>query len=350
MKRGLLDFGNDEPQGGLLSGLQNTMTSPLFLAGTGLLTGKGFGGAMQGFQMGMGFDEQRRADQQRQQFQGLLADGSYTPQQRALLQAAGPAALPALLESAFPKPLTATDDQREYATAKSQGFDGTFMDFLKNVKSFGAAQTNIDMKQETSYDKKLGEELANEFVTANRTAATAQRDIASLNTMRQALADPNLYTGTGGNLVQGIKKGAETLFGVPVKGTSSGEIMQNLASEIAVSNKDKLPGPMSDADRQFLVDMAPNLTKTPEGNRLLIELAMEHKQWQVARAQAARNYAAKNGGRLNSGYYANVGDLDAQYDDKFKTILTRLRGMGQMAPRSPTVGVPAQYKQKYGLE
>lgn len=57
---GLLDSGEDARQGGLLSGLQNTMTSPLFLSGLGLLTGGGFGGAMRGAQLGLSFEEDRR--------------------------------------------------------------------------------------------------------------------------------------------------------------------------------------------------------------------------------------------------------------------------------------------------
>jgi len=345
-----------QPQGGFLSGLQNAVANPLTLGGLGLLSGEGFGGAARGMQMGLMHQENERekAERARQQagFQGLLAQSNLNPQQRGLLEAAGLAGgLPVLLQNAFPDPVKPTDDMREYGVAKSQGFDGSFLDFLKNVKSFGAPQTTVNMPpMEKEYDKTMGGELAKEFIDANRTAATAQRDIANLDVLNQALSDPNLYTGTGGNVIQGIKKGAETLFGVPVKGTSSGEVMQNLASEIAVANKDKLPGPMSDADRQFLVDMAPNLSKTPEGNRLIIGLGMEHKRWQIERAKAARAYAAQNGGRLDSGYYAAVGDLDAQYEQKFKTILTQMRGMGQLAPRSPTVGVPAQYKQKYGLE
>lgn len=252
---------------------------------------------------------------------------------------------------ANPEASKPTDDQREYAAAKQQGYGGTLMDYMKEVKGYGAARTNINMPpQEKKYDEKLGEELANEFIGANRGAATAQRDLANLDVMKQALSDPNLYTGTGGNVIQGVKKGAETLFGVPVKGTSSAEVMQNLASEIAVSNKQKLPGPMSDADRQFLVEMAPNLTKTPEGNRLLIELGMAHKRWEVSRGQAARDYAAKNGGRLDPGFYATVGDLDSQAAQSFSTILSQLRGMGGIAPRSPTSGVPNAYKDKYGLE
>lgn len=37
-----------------------------------------------------------------------------------------------------------TDDQREYAAAKDQGFDGTFMDYMVKMKEAGRNQVNID--------------------------------------------------------------------------------------------------------------------------------------------------------------------------------------------------------------
>lgn len=40
-----------------------------------------------------------------------------------------------------PKP---TDDMREYETAKSQGFEGSFMDFMVKMKEAGRSQVNID--------------------------------------------------------------------------------------------------------------------------------------------------------------------------------------------------------------
>lgn len=40
-----------------------------------------------------------------------------------------------------PKP---TDDMREYETAKSQGFEGSFMDFMIKMKEAGRSQVNID--------------------------------------------------------------------------------------------------------------------------------------------------------------------------------------------------------------
>lgn len=344
--------------------LWESIMNPMTLAGLSILgsptrdVGQGMQAGLLAQQQGAKLEELRRRrgleEQQRANLMGLLQDPeiarSLPPGAARLAQAAGPEIafdmLAKHMNPAVPKPTSAMQN------LEAAGIRPGTPEYQQALRDYvNKPQTNINMPQmETKYDQTLGEELAKEFVNANRTAATAQRDIANLDVMKQALADPNLYTGAGGAFIQSVKKGAETLFGVPVKGTSSGEVMQNLANEIAVSNKDKLPGPMSDADRQFLVDMAPNLSKTPEGNRLIIGLGMEHKRWQIARAEAARAYAGKNHGRLDSNYWATVGDLDAQYEQKFNTLLGEMRGMGQLAPRSPTVGIPTQYKQKYGLE
>lgn len=257
---------------------------------------------------------------------------------------------PALAKEVLPKifaPAEATkptDEMREYDFAMGQLPGGTpkpsFTDWKTGLKKAGAPSTNIDMKQEGAYDKELGGTLAKEFVAAQASGATAQRDLGNLAVMKSAMADPNLYTGTGGQAVNSLKRGAQTLFGVDVKGVSSAEVVGNLASEIAVGNKQKLPGPMSDADRNFLVDMAPNLTKSPEGNRLIIELGMASKRWEIARAQLFRDYAAKNGGRLDAGAYAAQAELDNATAAQMGDVIGKLRQIGETAPRAPTTGTP----------
>jgi hypothetical protein len=283
-----------------------------------------------------------KAEQERQRanmtYQWMLKEGMSPEEARAAL--VSPEAQKVLFARRFGSGEKPTDEMREYDMARKQGFAGGFMDYKTKLKEAGASRVSIDQKQETEYDKKLGGLLAEDYVTAQRGASTAQRDLANLDTMKQALADPNLYTGSGGEAIQAAKKAAQTLLGMEVKGVSSAEVMQNIAKEIAVGNKQKLPGPMSDADRQFLVDMAPNLAKTPEGNRLIIELGMAGKRWEIARAQAAREYAARNGGRLDAGFYADLGKLDTQTGGEFQGIMARLRGMGEVAPRAPTAGLP----------
>ena len=275
-----------------------------------------------------------------QTVQALIAKG--VPPEIAAAVPGNPVLMKQLIETTFraPEVEKPTSDMQNYEQAKRDGFAGTFMDYKTALNKAGAASTTIDMKQEGAYDKEVGGLLAKEFVDGQKSAATASRDLSNLAVMQSALNDPNLYTGTAGGLVQGVKKAASTLFGVDVKGLTSGEIMANLASEIAVSNKQKLPGPMSDADRQFLVDMAPNLTKSPDGNRAIIELGMAHKRWEVARGKAAREYAAQNGGRLDPGFYGAVSMVDEEAQAEIGGIMERLKGMGSLAPRPPTAGTP----------
>lgn len=63
---------------GLIDGLEESATSPLFLAGAGLLAGEGFGGALRGAQAGFGWQDQRRQRERQAEseasLRGLLQD------------------------------------------------------------------------------------------------------------------------------------------------------------------------------------------------------------------------------------------------------------------------------------
>jgi hypothetical protein len=343
-----------QPKEGLLGGFEDRILSPLFLGGAALLSGEGMGGALRGMQVGAGFQDQRRqlAEQERQKqaFQGLLAQGDYTPQQRGLLEAAGPAAFPLMLKQQFPDRLSPTDDQREYAQAQQQGFKGTFMDYLTSLKKAGAQVTNIDLKQEGAYDKEIGGLLAKEFVESQKASSGANEALGDLAVMKSMLANPNVYLGTGGNQVQAVKKAAQTLFGVDVKGVPEGEIIQRSAAKIALGLKDNLPGPMSNADREFLMSLPANLAASPEGARRVVELGMAQKQWQIERAAAVRDYAAKNKGRLDPGVYQAVSAIDQRWAKQMGALAQQLQAGVQAPARAPTAGVPDAFKQKYGLE
>ena len=97
MARGLFDY------------INGTMESPMFLAGAGLVSGEGFGGAMQGMRMGMAAQDRRmqmaELDRQKAAYDELLAN---LPQgipmgYAALARAAGPDRGLGILASGMPK-------------------------------------------------------------------------------------------------------------------------------------------------------------------------------------------------------------------------------------------------------
>ncbi|HAF37755.1 MAG TPA: hypothetical protein DCG72_02115 [Gammaproteobacteria bacterium] len=227
--------------------------------------------------------------------------------------------------------LTAAQQNFEYAQRNPA--------FAKYQQSLKRSQNITVNAGEKSYDKELGKQNAKMFIDSQKAGSKAQTTLNNLRVLEKAAADPNIYTGAGGNVVQGLKKAAQS-FGVKVKGVGSAELVESLSKEIAVNNKDKLPGPMSNSDRQFLVDMAPSLTKTPEGNRLIIGLGVLSQQYQIARSKAVREYAAANGGRLDAGVYQVLGQVDADFGGQFSGLMSQLKSVPEAEPRSPLAGIP----------
>lgn len=344
--------------GGFFDNLEQKITSPLFLAGAGLLSGEGFGGAMKGLQMGAGMQDHRRqlAEQQQKQqaLQQLTAPGALqgiSPDVLKLAQAAGPDGGFNILAGSIKQP-TPTNDMREYEMAKSQGFKGSFLDFDTHRRAASAVRTNINMPMETAYDKEVGGLLAKEFIESQKAGAGASQAEADLRVMQTALSNPNVYLGTGGEQVQAVKKAAGSLFGADVAGVPEGEIIQRTAAKVALGLKDNLPGPMSNSDREFLMSLPANLSASPEGARRVVELGLAQRQWQTERAAVARNFAGKNKGRLTTEVYAELAAVDDKWAKQMGSLAQQLQGGTQMPRRAPTSGTRFDgLRKKYeGLE
>jgi len=155
---GLLPDFDDEPRG-LLGGLRNTMMDPMFLAGAGLLTGQGFGGAMRGMQIGAAFEEDRRrralAARERQAYRGLLQSpnlrSNLPPGFGDILLAAGPErGFPLLAKYADPDRALGIELQRANlaktkaetnALSQKDAMTGYIMGLLGNEEGTGAPAT-----------------------------------------------------------------------------------------------------------------------------------------------------------------------------------------------------------------
>lgn len=234
------------------------------------------------------------------------------------------------------------------------GADGSVDPAMQRYREMGRPQTNVNVtnKGQSKYDETLNKSLAEEFIRSQEVSTKARNSIAQINIVREALKDPNLYTGAGGKTIQAMKKAAQTLFGVPVQGVSSGELVENMSAKIALSFKDDLPGPLSNSDRSFLMELPPGLTKSPDGNRLIIELGLLNQEYKLERARAAREYARRNNNRLDAGYYDYLEKIDEKYAPQFAERVGALRAAGGEPAKSPTIGTPLNaLRQKYqGLE
>ena len=202
--------------------------------------------------------------------------------------------------------------------------------------------TNVNMPTaQTAFQKELGKATAQEVIETNKAGAAASQTYKNLQLLESALDDPNLYTGTGGEAALAVKKAAQGVFGLPVQGVASGELVQRIGTEVALGYKDKLPGTLSDGDRKLLIDLPAGLGKSPEGNRLIVATGKLTAQYQMARAKAARAYA----GELDAGgnpakYYNALAAVDKEFGNRFGSIVSDARKMKKAAPKSITAGFP----------
>jgi hypothetical protein len=205
-----------------------------------------------------------------------------------------------------------TDDIREYQFAKKNGgYSGSFQNWMLENKRAGA--TNIsdigNTKGDTTYDQTVGKNLGEKTVSIMDSGMQAANKIGTLQLLKESLG--NVYQGTGGTSYQSLRRLGQSM-GFDVQNVGDGDLAQSISRQMALQLRDPsngagMPGNLSNSDREFLLSMVPNLSKTPEGNAQIIDMMIKLQQRNQAVAQMAREYMARNNGRLD---YRFFGDLD----------------------------------------
>jgi hypothetical protein len=231
---------------------------------------------------------------------------------------------------------TQTAAIQEYELAKSEGFEGDFASFLKEKKS-----PLVTIQGEEEYAKTRGKALGEEFGTIQTNAQQATDRIGQLRQIDDLLSNPNVYTGTGAEAINALKRTAQTLFGQDsIEGVADADAARRVSTEMALSLKENLPGPMSDSDREFLQAIPPNIGDTAQGRKLLVSLMTAKEQRKIEAAELAREYAEQNNGRLDDGWYSVLGRYNAQNPVFTPELMEEARTFsGEGQQQSPAAGV-----------
>ena len=196
-----------------------------------------------------------------------------------------------------------TDDMREYEWATQ---DPRRMAFLK--RNTGTTINNNMPGAEKAFDTEAGKLFAGEYVDIQKGARQASSMLGRLDRMEQLLATPNLKTGAGASQLTDLRRAASSLgMEVDTESLGAAESVRAIANELALQLRNPaggagMPGALSDKDREFLVNMVPGLTKTPEGNRRMIDYMKRLQQRNVEIAELANEYVRQTG-RLDAGFY-----------------------------------------------
>lgn len=212
----------------------------------------------------------------------------------------------------------ATDEMREYALSQRQGFKGSFTDWKTGLKRAGATNVNVNTG-EKSYDTTLGKSNAENFIEYQKAGRNATGQIQSLNQMENLTKDPNFYSGVGAERFALPLKQVISRWGGDPNAATSMETFRSLSNKATLDTMGgSLGSGFSNADRDFVVGQTANLGNTPEGNRTLIGIHRKVAERTQQIAKMARDYASKNGGRLDVGFddemarYANANPLFPQ--------------------------------------
>lgn len=207
-----------------------------------------------------------------------------------------------------------TDEIKEYKLAQGQGFKGSFFDFKTQLKQAGATRINNTVNAgENEYAKAVGKADADRFIGFTKAGQSAQGALTSLDVLERAVASPDFYSGPGAEKFVLPIRQATAAFGGDPNAAATMETFRANASKAALDSMGgSLGAGFSNADRDFVLNMVPNLGTTPEGNKQLINVSRKVKQREIQIAKMARDYAARNKGRLDSGFDDELAEYAAK--------------------------------------
>lgn len=202
-------------------------------------------------------------------------------------------------------------DMQAYGLYRRQGGNLPFLDFKKQLAEAGSTKINnvVNSGYEKEYDKATGKQQAEEFINLQKQGAAAPAALANLDLMEKLTHDPNFYSGAGGQLVTRAKQAAVSMGIAGADTAAPNELFQKLASKSVLDSAGGSLGTgFSNADRDFIQGTVANISNTPEGNRQIISMSKSVQKRNVEIANRAREYARKNGGRVDQGFYQDLSD------------------------------------------
>ena len=176
------------------------------------------------------------------------------------------------------------------------------------VARAGAASNNVTLVGEREEAKVVGGEMGKKFVDIQNAGMTAAGKINNLTRLETLLS--GYETGRLAPIGKEIASYAASV-GINIdKNLGNKEAAEALSNELALAARSTtggagMPGAMSDADREFLRNMVPSLSKTPQGNRAIIETQRRLAKRDVEVAKLAGEYRARNG-TLDPGFFQQL--------------------------------------------
>lgn len=183
---------------------------------------------------------------------------------------------------------------------------------LSGSKRGGMNITNV-LPGSKKGTNKLSEKLAEQAAGVFDQASAAQDMASKYNQINQLAQNPNVRTGTLGNLELSIKKIGNTVFGQEFDGLAEAEQISKIG-DLLVGDIRELQGDtrMSDSDRKAYRAIPPNLTDSKAGIAMASEIMQKTAVGMSKRQQALSQLLSQNGGNFDTQVYSKYQDYIRQ--------------------------------------
>lgn len=196
-------------------------------------------------------------------------------------------------------------------------------------------------EQQSAMQKELGKKFAGDYADTQNKSVSAQGTVAALDEL-SGLLDQGVQTGFGQDFLTGARNFGLRL-GVDVNQS------QLQGSELFAALSNRMIGPLvkqlgqnpTDKDLQFIVQAAPTLSKTVEGNKLIIN-ALKRQSMREMKLAAAQDQFYQTNGTLQ-GFAQEASQLIAEMPLFSDEERSQMYGLSQSAPQQYShVGGPQE--------
>jgi hypothetical protein len=209
--------------------------------------------------------------------------------------------------------------------------------FARQEKLRRAGATNV---VQNAGNKEFASNVIKDLEGSLTAGMEAQSTLPTYRTMSQ-LIDQGIQTGAGAEAAKTISKAGQLLVpGFNVDTVARTEAFDSLSKNVIIPQVKKLGANPTNTDLQFIVDSAPSIGKTPEGNKLLLNaleigakrdaaLAEWTANWQMQNADLLERNPSQARAKLFKDKLSFTKDLQAQTAPDVLSIKSQVPGMVQ---------------------
>ena len=225
-------------------------------------------------------------------------------------------------------------DVREFQFAQE---NPQFLEYAKTMANLRAPKTNVVTNVS---NKEFASNVIKDLEGSLNAGMDAQSTLPTYSSMRNLISE-GVRTGTGAEAAKVVSKAGQLLVpGFNVESTSKLEQFDALSKGVIIPQVKKLGANPTNTDLQFIIDSAPNIGKSPEGNLLLINaleigakrdaaLAEWTADWQLKNASLIETSPSQARAKLFKDKMAFTKDLQARTAPDVLAIKSQLPGMVQ---------------------